>query len=46
MYQMYLRVTLLSSEISESVDGDVVGNVGLIEPVVGGKVGISSENYS
>jgi len=40
MYQRYLSVTLLSSEVSESVEGYVVGNVGLIEPVVGGKVGI------
>ena len=46
MYQMFLRVTLLSSEVSESVEGNVVGNVGLIEPVVGGKVGISSDTYS
>ena len=44
MYQRYLRVTLLSSEVSESVEGNVVGNVGPIELVVGGKVGISFRN--
>jgi hypothetical protein len=46
MYQMYLRVTLPSSEVPEGVEGNVVGSVGLLEPVVGGKVGISLETYS
>jgi len=43
MYQMQRRVTLLSSEVSERVEWKIVGNVGLIESVVGVCIGIPSD---